>query len=235
MLDCVDRVGDPGLLVKPPGQIPLVVTLGLVSAPLLGAVEVTEGSSPTSSDPGGSLHHDVPSSHSHVELIVLQAPAPVLVAHTIHLLEAGSGDEQNSTDEGWVIVLRVELIRGNVEGVGLRVFVVQCRVGGEKVNVMHCYVVTGGVGLSEPSVDQVGSVEPPDKCININTGDWSCSLPEFIRLVQNINLIVHVLICQEGVHVGRKLQELLKSITEWNQNTKFVTFFRHPVPLTSLA
>ena len=165
MFDSVDRVGHPGLLVQPPGEVPLVVALGLVSAPLLVAVEVTEGPGPTSPDPGGSLHHDVPPPHSHVELIVLQAPAPVLVAHPVDLLVAGPGDQQNPTDEGGVVVLGVELVRGDVEGVRLGVFVLQGGVGGKQVHVVHGDVVTGGVGLPEPGIDQVGSVEPADKTV----------------------------------------------------------------------
>ena len=123
MFDSVDGVGDPGLLVQPPGEVPLVVTLGLVPAPLLAAVDVTEGARPTCPDTCWSLHHDVPSPHSHIELIVLQPPPPVLVAHPIHLLVAGSGDQENASDEGGVVVLRVQLMRGNVVGAGLRVFV----------------------------------------------------------------------------------------------------------------
>ena len=162
MFDCVDSVGHPGLLVQPPGQVPLVVALGLVSGPLLAAVKVTESPSPPSSDPAGLLHHDVPPPHPHVELVVLQAPAPVLVAHPVHLLEVCSGDEQNPTDEGGVIVLRMELVGGDMEGAALREFVFQRRVGGQQVHVVHCDVVAGGVRLSEPSIDQVGSVEPAD-------------------------------------------------------------------------
>ena len=49
------------------------------------------------------------------------------------------------------------------------------------------------------------------------------SLPEFVSLVQNIYFMIDVLIGQEGADVGSKLQQFFKSITEWNQNTEFVT------------
>ena len=93
-------------------------------------MDVTEGSRPTCPDTGWSLHHDVASPHSHIELIVLQPPPPVLVAHTVHLLVAVSGDQQNASDEGRVVVLGVELMRGDVVGVVLRVFVLNCWVDG---------------------------------------------------------------------------------------------------------
>ena len=162
--DPVHGVRQSRLPVQSPGQVPLIVTLPLVSptASLPGTVDVPERL-PPGPNPGGSLHHDVGPSHPHVELVILQSPAPVLVAHTVDLLVVGPGDEQYAPDEGWVVVLWVELIRGDVIGSRLRELVGEGGVLGEKVHVMHGNIVTGRVRLSEANIDQIGSVKPKDK------------------------------------------------------------------------
>ena len=126
-------------------------------------MDVPEGVAPPSPDAVGSLHHDVGPPHPHVELVILQAPPPVLVAHAVDLLVGGPGDEQYAADEGRVVVLGVELVRGDVVGVGLRELVGEGGVLGEKIHVVHCYVVTVRVGLSEPDIDQIGAVEPREE------------------------------------------------------------------------
>ena len=47
-------------------------------------------------------------------------------------------------------------------GGGLGELVLDLRVLREQVHVVHCYVVTARVGLSEPHIDQEGSVKPRD-------------------------------------------------------------------------
>ena len=159
----VHGVGQSRLLVQSPGEIPLVVAPGLVPAPpSLPAVDVPEGAPPACPDAGGSLHHDVPPPQPHVELVVLQPPPPVLVAHAVHLLIAGSGYQQDSSYEGRVVVLGVQLEGGDVVGGGLGELVLDLRVLREQVHVVHCYVVTARVRLSEPHIDQEGSVKPRD-------------------------------------------------------------------------
>ena len=107
----VDGVGQSCLSVSSPGGVLLIVTLGIVTWPLLGCVHVTECFTLSCSDSLGSLYLIVCLSHSNKELIVLESPAPVLVAHTINMFVHLARDQENTTDEGWVIILGMETRR----------------------------------------------------------------------------------------------------------------------------
>ena len=96
----VEDSRQPGLFVPPPGGVPLVEALGVVSLPDLGAMDVPEGHRegwrqapdqhlpegplPAAVHPLGPGDGQVGLPHPHEELVILEAPAPVLVTHAVH-------------------------------------------------------------------------------------------------------------------------------------------------------
>ena len=156
----VQGVGEPRLLVPPPGRVPLVVALGVVPGPVLGDVHVTEGAALPCPDPLGSLDHEVGLTHAHKELVILQTPAPVLVTHPVQLGEHLARDEEDAPDEGGVVILGMEPGPGQMKRTTLGILVKKIRVRRKKVHVMHRDVVTVDVRFSKPNIDQIGAIEP---------------------------------------------------------------------------
>jgi len=142
----------------------------------------------TSLNPLRLLNDHICLPHPHEELIILQPPAPVLVAHPVQLLVMLARYQKNTSYEGGVVILGVQLIGGNVDGTLLRIFVEKVRVLRKKINIMHCYVITGGGGLLKTNIDQVRSVEP-----------------ELVRLVDHPNFILNCLIVQKCLDMWNKL------------------------------
>lgn len=70
------------------------------------------------------------------------------------------GEQQDAADVGLVVVERVELWGGYMEGTRLGEAVVQLRVEREQVHVMHGDVVRAVATLQEAHVDEGCPIEP---------------------------------------------------------------------------
>lgn len=77
-----------------------------------------------------------------------------------HQLVVLLGEQQDAADISLVVVERVELWGGHVEGPSLRKAIVQLLVEREQVNVMHGNVVRAVAALQEAHVDKRRPVEP---------------------------------------------------------------------------
>ena len=106
----VKYCGKPGLFVSPPCGVPLVVTLCIVPLPLLSTVDVGKSSTFSTADAFRPLDRKIclqrkiecvpfpiryrgknigampHLSYPHKELVILQTPSPILVAHAIYLI-----------------------------------------------------------------------------------------------------------------------------------------------------
>ena len=99
--------------------------------------------------------------HPNKELVILETPSPIFIAHPVHLIVVLARNEQNASDEGWIVIFWMQLWGGDVERALLGKTVEQLRIFWEEVNVMHCDIVTALAGLLEANIDEGGSVEPP--------------------------------------------------------------------------
>jgi len=201
----VKDCGKPGLFVSPPCGISLVVTFCIVPLPLLGAVNVCEGSTSSTADPFWPLNWKVGLTHSHEELVIFETPSPVLVAHPIHLVIVLARNEQNAPNKSWVVIFWVQLWGGDVQGALLRKTIKQLWIFREEIHVVHCDVVAALAGLFEADIDEGGSVEPP-----------------VISLIDDPDLMLHPLGVQEAGDVRRKLHQLLIPVLEWNDKAELV-------------
>ena len=77
----------------------------------LGRMEVLEGVFPSCRDHLRPIDRLVGIAKPGVELIVLEAPAPVVVRQPIHFPEHFTCDQQDATDESGVVVFRMEAYR----------------------------------------------------------------------------------------------------------------------------
>ena len=99
--------------------------------------------------------------HPHKELVILETPAPVLVAHSIHLIVVLARDEQNAPDKSWVVIFGVQLRRSDMHRALLRKTVEQLWIFWEEIDVVHRDIVAALARLLEANIDEGGSVEPP--------------------------------------------------------------------------
>lgn len=77
-----------------------------------------------------------------------------------HQLVVLLGEQQDAADIGLVVVERVELWGGHVEGPCLREAIVQLLVEREQVHVVHGDVVCAVAALQEAHIDECRPVEP---------------------------------------------------------------------------
>lgn len=70
------------------------------------------------------------------------------------------GEQQDATDVGLVVVERVELWGGHVEGPSLREAIVQLLVERKQIHIVHGDVVRAVAALQEAHVDECCPVEP---------------------------------------------------------------------------
>lgn len=77
-----------------------------------------------------------------------------------HQLVVLLGEQQDAANIGLVVVERVELRGGHVEGPSLREAIVQLLIEREQIHVMHGNVVRAVAALQEAHVDEGRPVEP---------------------------------------------------------------------------
>lgn len=196
---------EAGVSVPPAGHLLLVVALGEVPLAPGRVVIVPERIGLVSRQISWARDLEPGVSHAHVELVVLEPPAPVLVAHAVDQLEVPRGDEQNAAHKGGVVVAGVQVRRRNVERMPvLRFAVGQLRVQRQQVDVVHGHVVDGAVDDLETGVDQAGPVEAV-----------------LVYLVEHDDLVVDGLVHQEVVHVRHELGQLVEAVSERHQHGQF--------------
>lgn len=77
-----------------------------------------------------------------------------------HQLVVLLGEQQDAAHIGLVVVERVELWGGHVEGPGLREAIIQLLIEREQIHVVHGDVVCAIAALQEAHVDECRPIEP---------------------------------------------------------------------------
>lgn len=94
-----------------------------------------------------------------------------------HQLVVLLGEKEDAAHVGLVMVERVELWGGHMEGPSLREAIVQLLIEGEQVHVVHCNVVGAVAALQEAHIDECCPVEPVQSSWGWALGRRACSLP----------------------------------------------------------
>jgi hypothetical protein len=184
-----------------------MITLGKVPFPLGRVMIVPKGVGFVRGEIARSRNIELGVSHPDIKLIILEAPAPVFVTHSVHKLKIPRGDEQDSTNKRGVMITGVEVGRRHMKRATiLGLSVGQLRIEGQKVNIVHGNVVEGAVHNLETNVDEAGAIEA-----------------KFVHLVQHKNLMSDALVSEKVVHVRHKLNEFIEAIAEWHENSQFWT------------
>lgn len=126
-----------------------------------------------SCDSRGAEKLEASSFDAPVEFIILSAPAPKAVGHSVAQLVVLFGQQQNAAHIGLVVVERVELWGGHMEGPSLREAIVQLLIEREQVHIVHGDVVCAVAALQEAHIDECCPIEP-----------------EMVHLVEHIDVVL---------------------------------------------